>query len=208
MLFRSSLFIAPRRGCCGILCFRCLGLIGSFRLRLETLYLVGPLPLWTRSVERLGGQLPFYLFWTIWKERNRIVFYNEALSIQRLKISFVCNIFSWSKTCLDGEPRSLINFVNWLGSNGGLVSVCFFVFFVVGLFVYAPCMLRVAFLLPSFNKIFCVYLSKIKNKGVFVCPISIFVCFSLFKRGLGSGLVGWSRERGQWNFYLSRNHND
>ncbi|RVW65636.1 Transposon TX1 uncharacterized 149 kDa protein [Vitis vinifera] len=29
----------------------------SFRLRLETLSLVGPLPLWIRSVERLGGQL-------------------------------------------------------------------------------------------------------------------------------------------------------
>ena len=51
------------------------------------------------------------------KERNRIVFDNEALSIQRLKISFVCNLFSWSKTCLDGEPCSLINFVDWLGSN-------------------------------------------------------------------------------------------
>ncbi|RVW54461.1 putative ribonuclease H protein [Vitis vinifera] len=52
----------PRRGCCGILCFRYLGLIGSFRLRLETLSLVGPLPLWTRSVERLDGQLPFVYF--------------------------------------------------------------------------------------------------------------------------------------------------
>ncbi|KAL6321191.1 hypothetical protein AAG906_015535 [Vitis piasezkii] len=50
------------RGCCGILCFRCLGLIGSFHLRLETLSLVGPLPLWTRSVGRLGGQLPFVYF--------------------------------------------------------------------------------------------------------------------------------------------------
>ena len=60
---------------------------------------------------------PLCLFWTVWKERNRIVFYNEALSIQRLKNSFVCNLFSWSKSCLDGEPRSLINFVDWLGSN-------------------------------------------------------------------------------------------
>ena len=60
---------------------------------------------------------PLCLFWTIWKERNRIVFDNKALSIQRLKISFVCNLFSWSKTCLDGEPQSLINFVDWLGSN-------------------------------------------------------------------------------------------
>ncbi|WKA03436.1 hypothetical protein VitviT2T_021543 [Vitis vinifera] len=60
---------------------------------------------------------PLSLFWTVWKERNRIVFDNEALSIQRLKNSFVCNIFSWSKSCLDGEPCSLINFVDWLGSS-------------------------------------------------------------------------------------------
>ena len=60
---------------------------------------------------------PLCLFWTVWKERNRIVFYNEALSIQRLKNSFICNLFSWSKSCLDGEPRSLINFVDWFGSS-------------------------------------------------------------------------------------------
>ena len=60
---------------------------------------------------------PLCLFWTVWKERNRIVFDNEALLIQRLKNSFVCNLFSWTKSCLDGESRSLINFVDWLGSS-------------------------------------------------------------------------------------------
>ena len=44
------------------------------------------------------------LFWTIWKERNRIVFDNEVLSIQKMKNSFVCNLFSWAKFCLDGGP--------------------------------------------------------------------------------------------------------
>ena len=39
---------------------------------------------------------PLCLFWTIWKERNRIVFDNEALSTQRLKNSFVCNLLSWA----------------------------------------------------------------------------------------------------------------
>ena len=37
---------------------------------------------------------PLCLFWTVWKERNRIVFYNEVLSIQRMKNSFVCNLSS------------------------------------------------------------------------------------------------------------------
>ncbi|RVW19481.1 hypothetical protein CK203_114085 [Vitis vinifera] len=35
----------PKARCCGILCLRCLGLIGSFSSRLKTLSLVGPLPL-------------------------------------------------------------------------------------------------------------------------------------------------------------------
>ena len=46
-----------------------------------------------------------------------IVFDNEVLSIQKMKNSFVCNLFSWTKLCLDGGPRSLINFVDWLGSS-------------------------------------------------------------------------------------------
>ena len=60
---------------------------------------------------------PFCLFWTVWKEKNMIVFYNEVLLIQRMKNSFVCNLFSWAKSCLDGGPRSLINFVDWLSSS-------------------------------------------------------------------------------------------
>ena len=57
---------------------------------------------------------PLCLFWTVWKERNMIVFDNEVLSILRMKNSFVCNLFSWAKSCLDGGPCSLINFVDWL----------------------------------------------------------------------------------------------
>ena len=57
------------------------------------------------------------LFWMIWKERNRIVFGNEDLSIQKMKNSFVCNLWFWAKSCLDVGPFSLINFVDWLGSS-------------------------------------------------------------------------------------------
>ena len=49
-------------------------------------------------------EAPLCLFWTVWKERNRIVFDNEVLSIQRMKNSFVCNFFSWAKSCLDVGP--------------------------------------------------------------------------------------------------------
>ena len=53
----------------------------------------------------------------IWKERNKIAFVNEDFSIQMMKNSFVCNIWSWSKSCLDVGPLALINFFNWFGSS-------------------------------------------------------------------------------------------
>ena len=34
---------------------------------------------------------PLCLFWMVWRERNRVAFENEDLSIQRMKFSFVSN---------------------------------------------------------------------------------------------------------------------
>ena len=53
---------------------------------------------------------PLCLFWTVWKERNRVAFENEDFFIQRSKYSFVCNLWSWSKLCIAEGPNSLINF--------------------------------------------------------------------------------------------------
>ena len=36
------------------------------------------------------------LFWTVWKERTRIAFVNKDISIQMMKFSLVCNLWSWS----------------------------------------------------------------------------------------------------------------
>ena len=66
---------------------------------------------------------PLCLFWTVWKERNMIAFNNEVLSIQRMKNSFVCNLFSWAKSYLDGGPRSLFNPVHYLTLLFGWVLV-------------------------------------------------------------------------------------
>ena len=44
---------------------------------------------------------PLCLFWSDWKERNMITFENEDLLIQRMKYLFVCNLWSWSKSCID-----------------------------------------------------------------------------------------------------------
>ena len=60
---------------------------------------------------------PLCLFWSLWKKRNRIAFENEELSIQRMRYSFVCNHWSWSKSCIDVGLLPLINFFVWLGSR-------------------------------------------------------------------------------------------
>ena len=102
----------------------------------------------------------FCLFWMVWKERNRIVFDNEVLSIQRLKNSFVCNLLSWAKSSIVVDPLTLFNFVDWLDSYWGRVSACFFVFFVV--FFGDACILPVCFgspfKHPLSNISLCVYL--------------------------------------------------
>ena len=37
----------------------------------------------------------------MWKERNRIVFDNEEFSVHRLKYSFVCSLWSWTRLYID-----------------------------------------------------------------------------------------------------------
>ena len=58
---------------------------------------------------------PLCLFWSVWKERNRLAFGNEELSLQRLKYSFVCNLWSWVKVSLVASPSSLVSFLGWIG---------------------------------------------------------------------------------------------
>ena len=56
---------------------------------------------------------PMCLFWTVWKERNRIAFENEEFLIRRMKYSFVCNFWSWTK--LKGGLFLSSTFFDWLG---------------------------------------------------------------------------------------------
>nr|CAN64140.1 hypothetical protein VITISV_012858 [Vitis vinifera] len=49
---------------------------------------------------------PSCIFWAVWKERNRIAFDNEELSLNRLKNTFVCNLWVWSKPVVN-EDKSI-----------------------------------------------------------------------------------------------------
>ena len=58
---------------------------------------------------------PFYLFLTMWCERNRVTFDNEAFSAYRLKNSFICNFGSWSNVSSGDKDKSLLDFLTWMG---------------------------------------------------------------------------------------------
>ena len=60
---------------------------------------------------------PLCIFWTVWKERNLLAFDNEELLIQRLKNSFVCNLWSWFRVSVDMSPNSLVSLIDCLGSK-------------------------------------------------------------------------------------------
>ena len=69
--------------------------------------------------KKLWNSISLFIFWTVWKERNRLAFrgVGRELAIQRLKYSFVCNIWGWAKLYMDEEPHSLIGFLEWLASS-------------------------------------------------------------------------------------------
>ena len=56
------------------------------------------------------------IFWSVWKERNNLAFGDEDLSLQRLKYSFVCNLWSGVRGSLAESHSSLVSFVDWIGS--------------------------------------------------------------------------------------------
>ena len=65
----------------------------------------------------MWGVTPLCLFWIIWNERNRRSFENKELSVLRLKNSFFCNLFSWTKLYIAIDPMSLCDFIDSLGSH-------------------------------------------------------------------------------------------
>ena len=66
-----------------------------------------------RKVRRAA---PLHIFWTVWKARNRLAFKDDKISIQKLKYSFLCSLWSEAKLFIVECPQTLVNFIDWLGS--------------------------------------------------------------------------------------------
>ena len=47
---------------------------------------------------------------------NRLAFREGSLAIQKLKNSFVCNLWSWDRVYIGEESSSLLGFLEWLAA--------------------------------------------------------------------------------------------
>ena len=58
----------------------------------------------------LWNSIPLCIFWIVWKERNQIAFKDGLIAVQRLKYSFVYNLWSWNRVFLGEEVHSILDF--------------------------------------------------------------------------------------------------
>ena len=58
-----------------------------------------------------------YIFWTVWKARNRLTFNDDVLLIQRFKYFFVFPLWSEAKLFIVDCLLTLVSFFYWLGSS-------------------------------------------------------------------------------------------
>ena len=58
---------------------------------------------------------PLYLFWTVWQARNWVAFEDVAPSNHRMKITFLCTLWSWENLYCVDNTDSLVDFLVWLG---------------------------------------------------------------------------------------------
>ena len=63
-----------------------------------------------KTCKKAWQMAPLCIFWLVWKERNLLAFGNEEFSLQRLKYSFVCNLWSWVRVFIVLSPSSFVSF--------------------------------------------------------------------------------------------------
>ena len=86
-----------------------------FPLKVRQLLIVWQSASVGRKRKRVWLAAPLCLFWTLWKERNRVDFENEAPSAHRMKSVFWFTLWSWAKLYSVDNLNSLVGFLSWLG---------------------------------------------------------------------------------------------
>ena len=66
---------------------------------------------------KIWKSIPLCIFWMVWKERNHIAFRDGTVDVQKLKHSFVSNLWNWNSLYIGEEISSLIGFLEWLASH-------------------------------------------------------------------------------------------
>ena len=67
------------------------------------------------NARKLWMATPLSFLWTIWKERNKLVFEDASFSFNRLKVSFFTSLFSWARFNADLDYTIVSFFVLSLG---------------------------------------------------------------------------------------------
>ena len=67
--------------------------------------------------KKIWNSIPLCIFWTVWKERNKLAFKGGVLNIQKLKNSFVCTLWSWARVYIGEESSSLLGFFELLATT-------------------------------------------------------------------------------------------
>ena len=67
--------------------------------------------------KKIWNSIPLCIFWTVWKEKNRLAFRGGSLDIQKFKNFFVCNLWSWARVYIGEETYSLLGFLEWLAAT-------------------------------------------------------------------------------------------
>ena len=66
--------------------------------------------------KKIWNSIPLFIFWTVWNERNKLAFRWDSLTIQTLKNSYVCSLWSWVRVYMEEESSSLLGFLEWLAA--------------------------------------------------------------------------------------------
>ena len=75
---------------------------------------------------------PICLFWTVWHNRNMLVFENRVTSGQRTKFLFLSKLWTLANTHSVEKMYSLVDFLTWLGSGNLFFQVFLSLLWTVG----------------------------------------------------------------------------